>query len=237
MKVSIVIDIFQKTVKLCLAVHLGLKIMKALVLQQHCVKPHWIHTRSLICLPCTDKLWLGRLNIHSVHGDLCRGIIHCHIAIIYEWQQRYDRRCGRVNLIPEGQWQGLGEEFIIADFIDVLRACLCVSVVNESMGRRNKDQARLTKCTVDRVNYLCLLQLLWCILGGSKYAWFTVCLCVFGWRCVRLLFFPSVLKADSHNCVVNNMWQLHISVYVCVSVIGFPKMERGKDLDHWCRAT
>lgn len=31
----------------------------------------------------------------------------------------------RVNRIPKGYWQGLGEGFIIADFIDVLQSCLC----------------------------------------------------------------------------------------------------------------
>ena len=70
--------------------------------------------------------WIGRLNIHSVGEGLGRCIIHCHIAIIYEWQRRYDQRCGRVNRIPKGQWQGLGEGFIIADFIDVLQSCVCV---------------------------------------------------------------------------------------------------------------
>ena len=64
--------------------------------------------------------------IYSVGEGLGRCIIHCHIAIIYEWQRRYDQRCGRVNRIPKGQWQGLGEGFIIADFIDVLQSCVCV---------------------------------------------------------------------------------------------------------------
>lgn len=57
----------------------------------------------------------------SISAALCGTITYCSIAIIYEWQERYDKRCGRVNRIPKGHWQGLGEGFIIADFIDVLQ--------------------------------------------------------------------------------------------------------------------
>ncbi len=70
---------------------------------------------------------------------------------------------------------------------------------------------------VNCLSCLCLQQLLWCFLGGSQYACFSVCPCVFGCRCVHLLFCPAY-RADGHNCVVTNMWWLHISVCVCVCV-------------------
>lgn len=74
-----------------------------------------------------DVDWLAEYT-QIASGGLGRYIIHCHIAIIYGWQQRYDQRCDRVNRIPKGHWQGLGEGFITADFIDVLQSCLCVNV-------------------------------------------------------------------------------------------------------------
>lgn len=64
--------------------------------------------------------------IHCVSEGLDRCVTYCHIAIIYEGQQRYDQRYGRINRIPKGYSQGLGEGFIMADFIDVFQSCLCV---------------------------------------------------------------------------------------------------------------
>lgn len=62
------------------------------------------------------------------------------------------------------------------------------------------------------------------------------CLCALACLVVGIFicFFALCTGQTANNCVVNNMCWLHISV--CASVLCFPEMERGKDLDHWRRA-
>ena len=140
----------------------------ALKLMKTCVWARaYAYKSSHLCPACSqlDVEWAAGYE-QSVGEGLGRCIIHCHIAIIYEWQPRYDQRCGRVNRIPKGQWQGLGEGFIIADFIDVLQSCLCVCVcVRERVGTvtepwRRKIGINMKKhhsvWIVNRLNCLCV---------------------------------------------------------------------------------
>ena len=112
--------------------------------------------------------WLG---IHSVGAgpDIC--VIYCHTGQVYEWQQRYDQWCDRINQFPKGNWQGLEEGFIITDFIDVLQTCVCVCVCVSVCaaagmvgGHRDRGiKKKSAKCTKKNVwMCLCLHQLLLC---------------------------------------------------------------------------
>lgn len=142
----------------------------ALKLMKTCVRATaYAYKSSHLCPVCSqlDVDWAAEYE-QSVGKGLGRCIIHCHIAIIYEWQRRYDQRCGRVNRIPKGQWQGLGEGFIIADFIDVLQSCLCACVCEREGERagtvtepwRRKIGIKMNKhhsvWIVNRLNCLCV---------------------------------------------------------------------------------
>lgn len=143
------------------------------------------------------------------------------------WQSKSDSK---------GHWQGLGEGFIIVDFIDDLQSCLCVCVyvVNTSRDSEwaQKEQQKKTKMkkTTPYVDTE-LSELLWYFLVESKHACLSVGLCVLGCRCVHLLLY-SGYWADSHNHVVNKV----VVAYVCVCVLCSPEMDRGTDSDLWWRA-